>query len=394
VRRFLLLSCLLASACGPAADAATSFAVRDSAGVRIVDYAAVLPAGPTVDVSDRPVYRVGDEPGEPEWRSLSWGTLLPDGGAVVTDGGSRVVWIGADGTLRSTLATAGAGPTEVKFVFGIRALGQDTILVQDMGNQKVLLFERGQLARSIPMPAQLGIVSMLGVARPRTLLMATAGFRQLVDPWLEGDLVRLDLDDPRPDTVGRFDFFAYQPRGGPTDPFPAHGWVVTSGESFVTARSDNPELVWRTADGKVKQIVRWNPTRATPTDADLKAYVDSSVALMPRSNPGMSKEQAEQMMARQNFQLSGRPLPVIGLLQGDGEGGVWVSDYALPTPTFGYRRWSLIGSDGAARGSLTLPDRFRLMDVRNDRALGVVYDTLDVQSLAVYQLKRGAARAP
>ena len=37
-------------------------------------------------------------------------------------------------------------------------------------------------------------------------------------------------------------------------------------------------------------------------------------------------------------------------------------------------------------GEITLPDHFRLLDVRGNRVLGVQMDSLDVQSVAVFDL--------
>jgi hypothetical protein len=74
------------------------------------------------------------------------------------------------------------------------------------------------------------------------------------EPWLQGSLVSLDLEKVTPDTVAKFDMAGYANPDGPINPFGPSGWGRATGHGFVTARMDRPEVVWRDADGTLRQI--------------------------------------------------------------------------------------------------------------------------------------------
>ena len=107
-------------------------------------------------------------------------------------------------------------------------------------------------------------------------------------------------------------------------------------------------------------------------------------------NPNIADERVGQILKQQRdlFRLETEtPYPLFMEIQGDGEGGVWLSDYAAVDRDLGVRGWTLIAADGEWRGHVILPERFRLLDVRGNRVLGVQLDSLDIQSVAVYELK-------
>ena len=62
-----------------------------------------------------------------------------------------------------------------------------------------------------------------------------------------------------------------------------------------------------------------------------------------------------------------------------------------PAAAVRVRGWGLFDVDGRWLGSLSLPPRFRLTDVEEDRILGVWRDELDVERVREYQLV-GTAR--
>src|SRR5262245_45280449 len=69
-------------------------AIRDSAGVRVVEYAE-LPSDTIapIHVASTPTYRVGWQAGGPEWTAVTSGALFPDGRAALLDIGDETVTI-------------------------------------------------------------------------------------------------------------------------------------------------------------------------------------------------------------------------------------------------------------------------------------------------------------
>lgn len=131
---------VLASCSGREGDPA-SMALRDSAGIRIVEYGPLPSAERGPHLSSEPVFRYGDDPGGYLFRVISNGALGPDGSVVVSDAGNQeVVLISPDGSSHSVLARSGEGPGEVLSVSSLFVLGQDTLLIEDDGNARCSIF--------------------------------------------------------------------------------------------------------------------------------------------------------------------------------------------------------------------------------------------------------------
>lgn len=136
-----VLVALAFNACGGDGDRPTDQAqvqIRDSAGVRIVEYAETPDSTPPFRFSDEPIYRHGDRPGDYQFRHISFmqGRFLPDGGAVISDGdNSEVVLLGPDGALEGILARRGEGPGEVLSAMPL-VLSRDSIVVHDGSNRR------------------------------------------------------------------------------------------------------------------------------------------------------------------------------------------------------------------------------------------------------------------
>jgi hypothetical protein len=298
--------------------------------------------------------------------------------------------IGADGGIRSILARGGQGPTEVGFVASVLVLGQDTILIQDPMNAKMMIFHGETLGRSVRTAADrsLMMVGAVGYEAPSTMLMITRGYSPVAQPtWIRGHLMRFDMDSQAFDSVGSFDLADPPAREGPVHPFRPSGSAVWSGGSFVSGRSDIAELIWRGPDGQVRQVMRWKPEMAYPTADDLQILIERTRASMMRFSEGNPPERIEEILKRQTdrYQLDAdRPFPFFGRLLPDGAGGTWMSEYqSAPTPD-ATSRWSHITNEGDWAGSVTLPERFRLLDIRGDKVLGVLRDEMDVESVAVF----------
>jgi hypothetical protein len=388
---------------GCAADAsAPGMAVRDSAAIRIVEYADAPMAARTVSLDPEPVYRHGHGPGDHLFARISVGALLPDGRAAVVDAGSgpggaqEVLLFGPEGGRPVTLARGGQGPMEVRQVIGLTVIAPDTLLVEDRGNAKWLLFSDTTLVRSVSTQGNeaLSRLRVLDADGSGALLMTTSSFRtDFTVPWLPGMLVRLDPGSLVPDTVGEYDMAEMRQRDQPWSPFSsAFGDVAGSGGEFVHARSDVAQLVWHGAEGAVRQILRWAAEQPYPSEADKQLFLDSYAEDMARVNPGAPAERLAEMVTRQRDNLAAaidRPLPLFRDIQGDGQGGVWLGEFTPVAGPFSFvPRYHVVASDGAWVGAAEMPARFRVLDVdgENGRVLGVLVDELGVESVAVFRV--------
>ena len=382
------------AACGGEVQPVTSVSERDSAGVRIVEYAGAPEPTRTITLSPQPIYLHGDEPGDYLFQSIWVGALQPDGSAVVADAGTQdVVRIGLDGSSYSVLARAGEGPSEVRRVMSVLVLGQDTVLVEDDGNARITVFEQGSPVRTTSTMGDGSLSRGLrayGVAPNGDFLMGTSSYsRGFTEPWLPGRLVRFDPNTRVADTVGSFDYRRFVPQEGSVNPFPPGGQVASTQGRFVIARSDRAEIKWLSPDGALLQIVRWNPERQYPTDEDLDLFTDFYRLDIRRANPqgGQGLENLITSQLARYEVVADEPLPLFGMLHGDDEGRVWLAHFDTGRYSAGVPGYTVIGPDGEWIGVLESPESFRLLDVAGGRVLGIFKDDLDVEHVVVYELR-------
>lgn len=137
--------------------------IRDSAGVRIVEYAGIPEVEAPFTLAAEPLYRHGANPGHYEFQFVNVGRLFPDGGAVVADRqNSEVVVLSPDGTTHAVLARRGEGPGEVIYPYSMFVLGQDRVLVPDRRQSRLTLFVGEAVAHiaSLPGAAHFGVAGI------------------------------------------------------------------------------------------------------------------------------------------------------------------------------------------------------------------------------------------
>lgn len=398
-RRVLPIGAALLGVVGAARClAAQAPVVRDSAHVRIVEYAGEAPAG-GLSLSPSPLFQHGGGVTDYPFHRVWAGALQPDGGAVVVDTGNQeVIALGPDGTLRGVLAPAGQGPGEVGAVMSVTVLGQDSILIEDDSNAKLLLLTRGSVAKTIrtaDFSASYGL-RVLGVDQGGSALLGTAAFHPgFTGSWLLGHMARMDLRSGVIDTVGSYEFIrAAAP--GRSAPFPPTGFLTVAGTHFVYGRSDRAELVWRDSDGRAVQVLRWNPARLRANREHIAQFERRLLSDVRRTNPSMSEGVAEGM-ARQRlaeYDLeSPVPVPIWSALKGDRDGRTWLACFDGGGEMGGALAYVVIRPDGRFGGSIETPRGFRVLDAGYGRVLGVVADEFDTELVVAYRLQAGGPRA-
>ena len=389
----LVPAILVLPACGTDAESPAGGVVRDSAGVRILEYSGTPAVESPLAFSPEPVYRYGADTAHYQFQSIVEGRLLPGGSAAIFDGGNtEIVLVEPDGASGEVLAREGRGPGDVSYVSALLALGGDSLLVQDMGNDKFMLLAAGELVRTVNVHAFDQSLDALGRDPAGRLLMISAGFRSgFPEEWLAGHMVLFDLESSAADTVAAYDWVRSQPpRGeGSRNPYPDWGYVTAAGGRFVYGRSDRAELVWHRSDGTVAQIVRWEPERTHPTDEHWKVFEEDRRPTLARINPhlapGSPAMKAFLDRAMADFEVDpATPLPLFEPPFGDDEGRLWVGDYVVAGSEA--PRYTIFAPNGEWLGVVGVPDGLRILDVSGGLVLGVVEDEMEVESVVVYRV--------
>jgi hypothetical protein len=391
-----LVGTIALASCTDDAPGAADAVVRDSAGVRIVEYAGVPEHEAPLAFSAEPIHRHGPRPGDYLFGRIWSGALFPDGRSAIYDAGnSEIVVLGSDGIGHEVLAGSGQGPGEIGFLQSMFAVGADSLLVEDNGNARFTLFADRGVVRSVGLQENRLLsrdLRALGIDASGQLLMSSASYmRGFPDDWLPGHMVRLDLDGLVPDTVASYDWVPFRPPDDePENPFSHAGWVGSAGGRFVYGRSDTPEIVWREPDGAVSQVVRWEPDWIHPGEEHWQIFEADMRVTLPAINPQLQTEEAieeliQGALARYRIEPD-EPLPLFGAFFGDHEGRLWLPEFAVAPRRHGHPSYTLISPDGEWLGTVDAPPGLRILDVAHGRVLGVVKDEMDVESVVVYEL--------
>lgn len=362
--------------------------VRDSAGVRIVEYAGVPEMEPALALSPEPLYRHGARAGDYAFGLISRGRLFPGGSAALSDdANSEIVLVTPDGAEYSVAATAGEGPGEVGYVLGMFTRGQDSLLVLDRRNSSFSLFVDGSLALTESLSDLQRNTSQwpAGLDGAGQFLTTTSSFRSgFEEEWLQGHMARFDLATGAVDTVASYDFVP-----GAGNPSPGFGSVTIADGDYVYTRSDQPEITRRGPDGTVRLIVRWQAEPEHLTEEHLERYGESLLPLYRFANRDAPIARIEEMVredvARRAVDL-GKPLALFRSPFGDAEGRVWLPSYDIAGPREGSPPYTVFSPEGDWLGKVDAPPGLRILDVAHGRVLGVVKDEMDVESVVVYEL--------
>ncbi len=363
--------------------------VRDSAGVRIVEYAGHPAIEAPFALAAEPLYRHGADPGDYGFQFVDAGRLLPDGSAIIAWYSGMVV-LSPDGTTQEVLATAGEGPGEVISPHAVFVLGRDSVLVPDDRLSRLTLFVGDSVARisSLPRAGHLGVA---GIGSAGELLLRDRHPASLwidIDTeWLAGHMTRFDIETGALDTVASYDHFPSQRSGEESPIIRPMGEVTVAAGQFVYTRSDRPEISWRRPDGTVTRIVRWRPEPNLLTGEALE-HVEAYLQMLYRRHRVGSEAWRDEIIQEDLAQyraMIGQPVPFFGTPFADADGNVWLPSYRPAYPEEG-SPYTVISPDGEWLGTVETPPRFRILDVTGNRLLAVLRDNLDIESVAVYDL--------
>lgn len=379
--------------------------VRDSAGIAIVENReAVRSEGMTWDLVEPPILEIGALDGAEEYQftRIEGAVLLPGGRIAVADGGSSQIRVFDDGgeLVRAT-GRRGDAPGEYRQITDLGYGPGDSLWVYDFGGRRFTVIPLdGSSVRTLNLGPELSNVGAVGrlangsfVVREYWSSRSHAGELRTGLSRDATAVVRYSADGARLDTLGLFPgreihLGSEDGRTVMSTPLFAHGTSAAVADSLVyIGDQQDYEVGVYSGEGRLRRLIRLLDVDLDIDDVSVEREIELRLGSEPPARRPMLRRYLEGMDVPDTR-------PAYGDILVDDKGNLWVGHAPFPhDPT----SWRLFDAGGRLLGSVEVPDRFRIEDVRADRVLGVWRDSLDVERLRLFRLARrpaGAAAAP
>lgn len=396
------------AACGGDAPPGSDATVRDSAGIQVVENSTDGLWAPEGGWTTEELLTIGDAAGDADYQfgQIAGVDVLSDGRIAVLDQQAQRVQIyGPDGAYQQSFGGPGNGPGE--FSPGAMALfvGRgDTIVVPDMGNQRVTVIPTEGEATSFPLSMEQGIPMAFDISDGGALVSQRRAMN-FADPTARtaaNDLVLAQAYDGETlDTLltpRRGDTFEMTSSGPRITLFaPEPQWATLSDERLAYASNDVYRINVYGSEGDLERIVTFPHEVQPVTETEQAMVLELVRASMERS--GTPPQAIDQLVGSMSFADA---WPAFARLRGGPHGTLWVQrlrDVAdmsdeerenwNPQLDQGGPMWDVFESDGRYGGVVELPARFTPFAIEEDRIYGVFRDDFDVQFVRVYALDTG-----
>lgn len=400
---------LVASAGCEADRSAPGVAVRDSAGIEIVESRgpSELPAS-AWRVTDAPVVRIGSREGaEPDQLTrVGAATRLSDGRIVVLERSvSEVRFFGADGSHQMTVGGEGEGPGEFRQAMQLARVPGDSLFVFDWTTSGLAVFTpSGDLART-HLPDRAEVLSRyeanpscralpifpdgtyLGCARapelpsssirdPETGIRDRSGFRAV---RIHRDTARVDPLALLLSSVG-FTMVDGDMLSSASHPFYPESHLAVGADPIRMYMAHNPAYeieVWR-PEGRLERIVRRPGASLAPSDEE---RAEARQVTLDDLFGNFADRFADQIVMPDSVSA------VWGLTAGP-DGELWVKRGPV-LPSTRTSDFDVFDGDGIYRGTVSVPRSVELLEVGSDYLLALHLDEVDVPYVEMWGLERG-----
>jgi hypothetical protein len=401
---------IIVIACGSGDSAGRAAAIRDSAGITIVENSGPAWAGNAGwRVADNPLVDIGDVD-----RVLG-PVRLSDGRLALANAGSSEVRIyDAKGALLKSSGRAGSGPGEYQNLVGIWAGPADSVMVSDVLVRRLsVLDHEGTFGRSLTLGAvsegfttiggqfdfavPLGWMadgSIVGLSQTFALNAVREGtFRDTVSVILYGP------DGTTRDTVGRFPgpemeqismTMAGRSMSAPMPvPLGRQFVALARGDRVYVSVNNAWEIEVRGPDGGITRLIRAAEKPATITADDIaasrKALLEQMEAQpMMRNVPEPIKKQLTARVDQAKYPAT---FAFFAGLLGDADGNLWAEQVSSGADKI--QRFAVIDSTGRFLGRVSMPANFRVSWIGTEAVYGVWKDADDVEHVRAYPLRKG-----
>lgn len=387
----VLISQQLACDRGSAGETASLTAIRDSAGVRIVEHSiGSLPPSAIVNwrIADDVELSIGgqDTDVDEDFLYLITGAqLLDDGRIIVGVGGEFELRLyDSNGRLVRTVGRRGSGPGEFRQISGPWLVDGGRFAVFDQRQQRLSVFDTtGVLLGSANMRGEAGMVParaldgapdgrvlivsdlmsgmQAGVSRPEItymLLDTIAAVRLLTSPLLGREM-----------WVGRADAAGRQALGVP--PFGRTSLAKTCGSRVAIAENSSFDIQLLDADGRVQTVIRADAMGEPVTEMHFREFLTTQTG-------GRIPITSEMISSIREMTVHER-MPVLGEMYCDPGGNLWIEEFLIPGKE--ERRLLSFGVDGQLRGALELSASSRIAAIVGDRLLLINRNVEDIESI-------------
>lgn len=391
---------LVAALAGPVAcdtrpeGAAGAPAVRDSAGIRIVDVAARVEELPVRSLEAAPELVLGDGgPDGVEFYRVAGVAHLSDGTVVVADNGSRQLrFFGPDGRRLWDVGGRGGGPGEFEQIDGLFKLVGDSVAAWDPRQYRLTVWgPDGRLVRTVhPTPPPAGsFFPVLGVLNNGSFLAGSGldigsvfsqgtGVRQP-----STTVVRYGPDGARMDTLGRYpadEQFVWVNESGFSLrrlPFGKRLLIAVGGDRVYVMSGAHYEVLGLTPAGRTELILRRTENPIPVVEEDIQRYRDR------RLEEAGDEERAAEERRLASLEYPTHKAPVTDLVA-TAQDSLWVREADRgPSRTV---TWTVYGPDGLPTAKVRSPAGLRIRSVDTGRVLGIESDDLGREMVVVYRI--------
>ncbi|MFW6089204.1 MAG: hypothetical protein ACODAB_05590 [Gemmatimonadota bacterium] len=396
------------AACIGDAPSGSDATVRDSAGVEIVENSADGMWAPDAGWTVEELLTIGEAAGDADYQfgQIAAVDVLSDGRIAVLDQQAQRVQIyGPDGAYERSFGGPGNGPGEFSPGAMTLFVGHgDTIVVPDIGNQRVTVIPAEGEATSFPLGMEQGIPMGFDIS-DRGALVSQRRAINMADPTARTDdedvVLAQTYDGTIVDTLltprrgGTWEMTA----GGPSITLfaPEPQWATLSDERLAYASNDAYRINVYGPDGGLERLVTFPHEPRPVTEQEQDVVLDLVRAAMEQNDT--PSEMIEQMIGRMSFADN---WPAFARMRGGPHGTLWVQrlrelsemsdgerESWNPQLDQGGPEWDVFESDGRYGGVVELPARFTPFAIEEDRIYGVFRDDFDVQFVRVYVLDTG-----
>lgn len=403
VRRTVpLIVAVILGGCEPTENAPIA-TVRDSAGVRIVEYEGLegLPVWTLAETPDADIGSQAETDPAHQFTQIRSAVRLSDGRIVVGDWGSKEVrYFNPAGQHIMTVGGQGEGPGELRFLYRVDVLPGDTVVVGGWPiGSRVWFDENGAFIRNQALgpwfPGMLGITLSDG-----SLLLDTyefGSYGNTLENWAArgtedflrpaGVLERVSRDGADADTLGLILGERWFKRGTLRQDFAMHalpftpiGLVAASLDHLYVGHTERPEVMAYSAQGVLTSIIRWHVEPVPVTRADRSAFEEEVIDSRRNANvlPHYRRWLAEVEYPATKAAFDG--------LVAEAGGRLWVK--GAPVAGAALDRWFIFDPDGAVIAQVAIPSDVELLHVDGTDVLVKWTDELDVEFVRSFALER------
>lgn len=400
MRLTLLGSCILVlpvavNCSGPETEPSSTNV--DSMGVTIVRSTAPLWEDESSRLGEAPVLELVSDESSPETVlfQVTGVALLPDGRIVVANRGDASVRLyDASGRVEWRAGREGDGPGEFRDLRGVVLREGELWAYQTLPLPIHVFGLDGSYRRSVDTPHWSG-PWLKGILSDGSIVAITRAAGSSGEPVFTQYAGVVLFKDDVVDTLAALPFTrrvntSLGPEWQGLGPSLS---VAASAERIFAGFSETLDIhVWDESGRLIQRIRRaWDPVEVSVSDQD--AYTES---LIEQGEGRPAVEAAYRQLAEEMIYPEAHPAHDRLLAAANGE--LWVQRPQIEPPwseAIDYNPvrpypsdWDIFSRDGRWLGTVTVPARFRVMDVTNEHVAGVAKDGLNVERVQIWRVRR------